>query len=171
MPIKDQCINCKHNTSIDSCAVKGINMLYDGISCREYVKHSIDFSKHEEEGNSAPSYENVNDNSQGSKRRMFQRPFSFKGRIRRTEYCLSYLICLIYFLPMNIMNEDEINEYFATFWLMLLIPMMWFLYAQGAKRCHDRDNSGWYQIIPYYFLWMMFAAGDDKENRYDESPK
>jgi uncharacterized membrane protein YhaH (DUF805 family) len=69
------------------------------------------------------------------------------------------------------MNEDEINIYFAIFWLISLIPMTWFLLAQGSKRCHDRNNSGWYQIIPFYTLWMLFAAGDVKENSYGESPK
>jgi uncharacterized membrane protein YhaH (DUF805 family) len=51
------------------------------------------------------------------------------------------------------------------------IPMLWFLWAQGAKRCHDRGNSGWYQIIPLYGLWMLFADSDNGVNEYGENPK
>ena len=103
--------------------------------------------------------------------RMFRRPFSFKGRIRRTEFCISYLIYLVYYLPMSLMEESDINEGFAVIWLLLLIPMIWFLLAQGTKRCHDRNNSGWYQIIPFYGFWMLFAEGDSDENDYGKSPK
>lgn len=72
---------------------------------------------------------------------------------------------------MEVIDENDINEFFALFWLMLLIPMLWFMFAQGAKRCHDRDNTGWYQLIPFYVLWMMFAEGDTSANNYGEFPK
>ena len=54
---------------------------------------------------------------------------------------------------------------------ILMIPVYWFIFAQGAKRCHDRGNSGWYQIIPFYVLWMLFAEGDTGENNYGDDPK
>lgn len=58
----------------------------------------------------------------------------------------------------------------AILWLAY-IPLYWFFWAQGSKRCHDRNNSGWYQLIPFYGLWMIFASGDEDENDYGESPK
>ncbi|MDR0798218.1 MAG: DUF805 domain-containing protein, partial [Dysgonamonadaceae bacterium] len=48
---------------------------------------------------------------------------------------------------------------------------LWFLWAQGAKRCHDRDRTGWYQMIPFYFLWLIFADGEYGENDYGPNPK
>jgi len=52
------------------------------------------------------------------------------------------------------------------------IPMLWFLWAQGAKRCHDIGHSGWYQIIPFYMLWMIFAKGEEGiQNKYGVNPK
>jgi len=99
-------------------------------------------------------------------KKMFEHPFSFKGRIRRTEFCLSVLICFVYYLTMDIIDANEISAGFAIFLLLLLILMIWFLLAQGAKRCHDRNNPGWYQIIPFYGLWMLFAKGDKEENNY-----
>ena len=53
----------------------------------------------------------------------------------------------------------------------MLVPYFWFIWAQGAKRCHDRGNSGWYQIIPFYGLWMLFAEGEIGTNEYGNSPK
>ena len=55
--------------------------------------------------------------------------------------------------------------------LILIIPLYWFMWAQGAKRCHDRGNSGWYQLIPFYGLWMLFGDVDECENDYGFDPK
>ena len=96
---------------------------------------------------------------------MFKNPFSFTGRIRRSEYCISLII---YILFLSIFSQIALDseEYY-----ILLIPMIWFLWAQGAKRCHDRSNSGWYQIIPFYFLWMLFGSGDCVTNEYGVNPR
>lgn len=55
--------------------------------------------------------------------------------------------------------------------LIAYIPLLWFYIAQGAKRCHDRENSGWYQIIPFYQLWMIFGDGQIGSNQYGDNPK
>ena len=72
---------------------------------------------------------------------------------------------------MRVMDEDQISETYAIIYLVTLLPLLWIICAQGAKRCHDRGNSGWYQIIPFYFLWMIFAEGESGSNEYGESPK
>ena len=100
---------------------------------------------------------------------MFKKPFSFEGRIRRTEYGLSYLIYMSGFVLISL--AGEISQLLLLPVGLLIIPMVWFLWAQGAKRCHDRDNSGWFQIIPFYFLWMLFADGDFGSNQYGPNPK
>ncbi|GAB3193907.1 uncharacterized membrane protein YhaH (DUF805 family) [Pontibacter aydingkolensis] len=99
---------------------------------------------------------------------MFKNPFSFSGRIRRTEFGISLIIYTVISFAVN--AGMMINE--TTLALgVLYIPMLWFLWAQGAKRCHDRDNSGFYQLIPFYGLWMLFAAGDEGSNRFGPDPK
>jgi uncharacterized membrane protein YhaH (DUF805 family) len=99
---------------------------------------------------------------------MFKSAFSFEGRIRRTEYGLSYIIYIISAGLLSVLMD--INE--ATLFLGLgYIPLFWFFIAQGAKRCHDRGNNGWYQIIPFYGLWMLFADSDYGQNKYGPNPK
>jgi FHS family L-fucose permease-like MFS transporter len=98
---------------------------------------------------------------------MFQSPFSFDGRIRRTEYALSYII---YMVAYGIINALAMSMS-SPFIYLAIIPVAWFIIAQGAKRCHDRDNSGWYQIIPFYMFWMIFADSEVGVNEYGENPK
>lgn len=97
---------------------------------------------------------------------MFKKTFSFDGRIRRTEYGISIII---YFVVYTVINEiiKEGNPGMG----LAMIPVLWFLWAQGAKRCHDMDKSGWFQIIPFYVLWMLFIEGDSFLNKYGGNPK
>lgn len=103
---------------------------------------------------------------------MFKRVFSFKGRIRRTEYCISYIMYFIwYVIFMSVTDMVEINPMVALLAILSLVTAYWFLWAQGAKRCHDRGNSGWYQIIPFYFLVMLFGGSEEGVNNYGTNPK
>jgi uncharacterized membrane protein YhaH (DUF805 family) len=100
---------------------------------------------------------------------MFKKPFSFDGRIGRTEYCLSSLayITVLAGLQFASLASDIAN--IVT--LLCMIPLIWFMVAQGTKRCHDRNNIGFFQIIPFYGFWMLFAPGDPGENDFGPSPK
>ena len=102
---------------------------------------------------------------------MFQNPFSFTGRIRRLEYGLSSIILYIWviFSSFIAMAIDPYN--FEGPYYMMMIPGYWFYWAQGAKRCHDRGNTGWFQLIPFYGLWMLFGDGEVGNNRYGSNPK
>lgn len=106
--------------------------------------------------------------SSNSSKGIFRNPFSFEGRIRRTEYGISLIIYFILVIILNVYIESEPDALFA---LLLYIPLLWFLWAQGAKRCHDRGNSGWFQIIPFYIFWLIFAEGDPLDNEYGQRPK
>ena len=107
-----------------------------------------------------------------SNKGMFKRPFSFNGRIRRTEYCLSFLIYMIWYGVINaIMETPDPSAGASVFVLVSFIPMIWFLWAQNAKRCHDRGNSGWYQLIPFYVFVLLFGESDEGSNEYGDNPK
>lgn len=77
---------------------------------------------------------------------MFKNPFSFEGRIRRTEYGISLIIYAVCATLIGIIIDESYGE--LAFLAFAYIPMLWFLWAQGAKRCHDLGNSGWWQLIP-----------------------
>ena len=103
------------------------------------------------------------------KQGMFSKPFSFEGRIRRTEYGISLIIYFVIAMIVNVILESGEE---AAILGLAYIPMLWFLWAQGAKRCHDMGQSGWFQLIPFYVLWMIFAKGEDGiVNKYGVNPK
>ncbi|MFZ4399964.1 MAG: GYF domain-containing protein [Bacteroidales bacterium] len=106
---------------------------------------------------------------------MFKNPFSFEGRIRRTEWGITIIIttaCYIiitaieYFV-LSIDPADEVR--FINY--LLMAPFTFFGLAQGAKRCHDVGNSGWWQLIPFYGLLLLFQEGQEGSNLYGDNPK
>ena len=112
---------------------------------------------------------------------MFKSPFSFNGRIRRLEYGLSQIIATVYYLfivlilggimgAIGSQDSGADGGFIIVMWIFML-PAMIFLWAQGAKRCHDIGNSGWFQLIPFYGLWMLFQDGYRGRNQYGEDPK
>jgi len=101
---------------------------------------------------------------------MFRSPFSFNGRIGRLEYAISFGIYLAIFIPIRLVVKEDSDSIYNIFGLAT-IPLLWFLWAQGAKRCHDLGNSGWYQIIPFYFILLIFQQGVMGENEYGDDPR
>lgn len=99
---------------------------------------------------------------------MFKNVFSFDGRIRRLEFGLSAIVYFFYYFLAYLM---AISFDAADLLILFLIPGLWFLWAQGSKRCHDMGNNGWFQIIPFYGLWMLFVEGDFGFNKYGVNPK
>lgn len=102
--------------------------------------------------------------------------FSFEGRIGRQTYWLKY------FLPwFGIYLLAGIVD--AVTGVPVLLPIMslagiWVALAVGAKRCHDRDRSGWFQLIMLIpiigGLWLLvelgFLRGTIGENRFGLDP-
>lgn len=98
---------------------------------------------------------------------MFKKPFSFKGRIRRTEYVFTLIInAFISSIIMAIAGGTREGGV-----LILYAPFCWFGLAQAVKRSHDLDNTGWYILIPFYGFWLLFAEGTRGNNKYGEDPK
>jgi POT family proton-dependent oligopeptide transporter len=54
---------------------------------------------------------------------------------------------------------------------LLAIPFLWISFAQGAKRSHDLGNSGWFQLIPFYWVVLLTAKGKPLGNEYGENPR
>lgn len=101
---------------------------------------------------------------------MFKNPFSFSGRIRRLEYGITYLICAFPIVVLNMSLNTE-SEEVNPLWLLLYLFLLWIILAQGAKRCHDRGRSGWWQILPFYGVLLLFYDGQPFKNKYGTDPK
>lgn len=105
---------------------------------------------------------------------MFKNPFSFSGRIRRLEYGLSLIIYFVYVGILQLFVDDDGSDeeiLKVLLFLVLYILILWLMLAQGTKRCHDRGNTGWFQLIPFYGLWMLFVDGENRVNKYGANPK
>ncbi|MEL4307833.1 DUF805 domain-containing protein [Joostella sp. CR20] len=109
---------------------------------------------------------------------MFKNIFSCEGRIRRTEYALSLIFfilgfCLSIFITKKYIDwvgAEDVTEMNLFFWI-LFFPFAYFFISQGTKRCHDVGKSGWYQIIPFYSIWLCVAEGEEGVNAFGSNPK
>ncbi len=109
---------------------------------------------------------------------MFKRPFSFEGRIRRLEFGLSFIIFyaaifVVAFTAGAFSDEysDSDSSFLSLGAFVFIIPAYWFFFAQACKRCHDRGNSGWWQLIPFYGFMLLFLEGEHGVNEYGPNPK
>jgi len=103
--------------------------------------------------------------------------FSSKGRIRRSEYIYILItVCTLFFVGVFVLQKElEEQHYivgpFDLLYVIIGISLIWVALAAGAKRCHDIGKTGYYQLIPLYFLYMILAEGENRKNRYGFPPK
>ena len=102
---------------------------------------------------------------------MFRNPFSFNGRIRRTEFGLSCIIFSSALFLLGVASTGTLSGNDQLLLVSLLAPFTWFILAQGAKRCHDMGLSAWHQLNPLYVLRLPFTDGEPDANDFGEDPK
>ena len=128
----------------------------------------------------------------------FKKYFDFKGRASRSEYWYFTLFILIGYaigITLGLMAPVFfiIN---GVFFLLVIIPWV----AVAARRLHDINKSGWFQIMPLpagilefffaqsrqetlemifliiglilyvYLIVLLCTAGDSKQNRFRKNP-
>jgi uncharacterized membrane protein YhaH (DUF805 family) len=111
-------------------------------------------------------FENISSNKVPEVRK--KNIFSFNGRIRRLEYGISMIISAVIDTVITGILESSPE---ASIIGLLLIPLIWFVLAQGTKRCHDLGHNGLWQFIPFYSLWLLFQDGSMGANQYGKNPK
>ena len=88
--------------------------------------------------------------------------FSFSGRASRSEFWFFYLFILIgYIICITLIVAVSMK----LFWLMglfmlgIMIPAL----AVTARRLHDINKSGWFQLVPYPagILERIFASSSE----------
>jgi uncharacterized membrane protein YhaH (DUF805 family) len=72
---------------------------------------------------------------------------------------------------LEIVVADGIEGIFLLMYSIIFFAILWIYLAQSTKRCHDINCSGWYQLIPFFTIYLLFAKGDIKRNIYDPNPK
>lgn len=127
----------------------------------------------------APTQQGSNNEKKNpKKRRMFSKPLSFKGRVRRLEFVLSGVIgsvlCLFIFsFVSKLLNDGEVGDDLFAYLLGVIsyCLLLWFYLAVRCKRCHDIGKSGWYQLIPFYVFVLIFVEGQKEPNKYGPPSK
>ena len=104
----------------------------------------------------------------------------FSGRSQRSEYWFFVLFYLIIYIVLAVLDGlvfksgSQIGILSGVFSLAMIVPSI----AVAARRLHDTDRSGWWQLlvlIPLIgaIVLIVFLAQDTKpgENKYGPSPK
>ena len=111
----------------------------------------------------------------------------FKGRSRRKEYWSWVLFVVVMLFVLTYLDTalglGGSTETYADgasvgvsmtggvltmiFWLATLIPSI----AVAVRRVHDQNKSGWFILIPFYNLILMFLEGTRGPNAYGPDPK
>ena len=117
--------------------------------------------------------------------------FSFSGRASRSEFWFFYLFILIGYI---ICFTLIVTVSFKLFWLigLFMLGMVIPAFAVTARRLHDTNKSGWFQLLPlpagileavfatssesleilfliiglglYIYLFILYCTGGDKKN-------
>ena len=112
---------------------------------------------------------------------------SFEGRIGRATYWLKFVVpYLVISIVLTIIDMSAgltLGDGMGGGGLGILSSIfgllaIWFSLAVGAKRCHDRGRSGWFQaimLIPIIgAIWLLielgFLKGTEGENRFGPDP-
>ena len=111
---------------------------------------------------SEPTYTYQSGNS-SSNQSFFEMFFTTTGRFRRMYWWITGIV-------LNILCELTLLAFEDALWVIANIPIIWISICTNAKRCHDLGHSGWWQLIPFYVIWLAFAKGDEGPNEYGNDP-
>lgn len=134
-------------------------------SCGRFKKNC--FPKTNESEKLCGSYTPPIDNSG-----IFRRIFSHRGRIRRFEYCLSYILFQIIYIGYLISSMSDSDSGLHIIVQLLTMLSIVVMILQGIKRSHDLGHSGGWILLPIYSpFWLLFAQGEEGVNEFGSNPR
>jgi len=83
----------------------------------------------------------------------------FRGKSTRYQYnsfLLFYLLLNLFIQAAN-PNQPTINN---VIWVISLVP----LFAAEVRRAHDVGKSGWWILVPFFPIYLMFKNSVPEEN-------
>lgn len=98
-------------------------------------------------------------------------PFTFSGRIRRRTYWIVGVILGFISNILTTMLDASCDDLTIAMIFLTIIVLAYVSFANGAKRCHDLGHNGWWQLIPFYSLWLAFQDSEPGTNEYGPNPK
>ncbi len=72
----------------------------------------------------------------------------FSGKATRKEYWTFYLFYLVVNFAAGFVGSSLVENLVT---LGLITPLV----ACGARRMHDVGKSGWFQVVPFYNLYLL----------------
>ena len=90
--------------------------------------------------------------------------FSFRGRINRAKYWLTFLIYFIALFALYVLFGLFFSfptDLLGTILIFAIpfIPIIFSCIAVAIKRLHDRNKSGWWLLV--FYLLPVFASWRD----------
>ena len=102
---------------------------------------------------------------------------TFEGRASRSEFWYFYLFCVLLNLVAAILDGLISNFHSDPASIIVSIAILVPFIAVAARRLHDLDKSGWWQLllliplIGYLILIVWWATkGTERRNRFGEDP-
>lgn len=109
--------------------------------------------------------------------------FTLTGRATRFDYWVRFVVTYVVGLIIagvvdGLAGTTDPKSGLGLFSTLWILAAIWPNIAVGCKRCHDRDRSGWFQLIglvPLLNIWLLiemgFLAGTAGSNRFGPDPR
>ena len=101
----------------------------------------------------------------------------FNGRASRPEFWWFFLALGVLWIALDVVNRTTGSSVAAVAELTAVLALLFPALAVGARRLHDIDRTGWWQLIDLVpilgfvvLVIFMAKAGDDGPNRYGDPP-
>ena len=92
----------------------------------------------------------------------------FEGRASRSEFWWFVLFYMIVAIALSFLAGliPGVGKIFGILLMVFYIGSIVPFIALAARRMHDTDHSGWFQLIPIYSLYLAIIEGTKGENRF-----
>lgn len=103
-------------------------------------------------------------------RRNSFRPFSFRGRIGRGQFFVTFLALYGFWLVILIVKElflpDGMDHVYRRLLVVAAYLSLYVCMAQAVKRCHDIGRSGRFLIVPFHVFVLLMKKGIQGDNEF-----